>query len=219
MSVTPQERLALGVVALLLASGVAARSLRTEPAPAAWSAPAAEEAAAGARVRSATRDSVERAAKRARPLAPGERLDPNTAPADELQRLPRVGPALAERIVKWRTEHGGFRTLAGLDSVPGVGPAMLAGIAPHLALVPAPAAMLAPVRAATNAPSAAVVDLNSANAAELDALPGIGPALAARVVAHRAAHGRFRSVDELARVPGIGPALVSRLRSRAIATP
>ena len=211
MSVTPQERLALGVVALLLAAGVGARTLRPAPAPAAWSAPA--DTVAEKRLRAATADSTARAAERARPLAEGERLDPNTAPADALQRLPRVGPALAERMVAWRTAHGAFRTLGDVDSVPGVGPALLAGIGPHLALPPAPAATLR--TAAAGAP----VDLNTATAAELDALPGIGPALAVRVVEFRAQHGRFGSVSELERVPGIGPALVSRLGSRVYATP
>lgn len=225
MSITPQERLALGVVALLLATGVAARSLRTEPAAAAWSGPAAEESAT--RLRSATGDSVKRAEQRSRPLAPGERLDPNTAPADELQRLPRVGPALAARIVAWREAHGPFRTLAGVDSVPGVGPAMLAGIAPHLALAPAPTVLAALPRngpaversAPRAAPAGAPVNLNTATAADLDALPGIGPALAERVVAYRTQHGPFRSVEELEKVPGIGPSLVSRVRGRAVASP
>ncbi len=198
MSVTPQERLALGVVALLLAAGAGARVLRPAPAPVAWSASAGEDAAAGARLRSATADSVKRNEHRARPLAAGERLDPNTAPADELQRLPRVGPALAERIVAWRASHGPFRSLAG--------------IAPHLALPAAPAV-------AKSMRSQAALDLNTASVAELDALPGIGPALAARVVAWRAEKGRFRSMNDLEAVPGIGPALVGRLRGRAVATP
>jgi len=212
MSVTPQERLALGVVALLLAAGAGARTLRPGLAPAAWSAAAGEDAAAGARLRAATADSVKRNEHRARPLAANERLDPNTAPADDLQRLTRVGPALAERIVAWRASRGPFRTLASLDSVPGIGPALLAGIAPHLALPAAPAV-------AKNVRSQGGIDLNTASAAELVALPGIGPALAERVVAYRAEHGRFRTVEELARVPGIGPALVSRVRGQARATP
>lgn len=56
------------------------------------------------------------------------------------------------------------------------------------------------------------LDLNRADAAALDALPGIGPVLAARIVAWRAEHGRFTSVDELAEVSGIGPALLDGLR-------
>ncbi|MEY4070688.1 MAG: hypothetical protein RL721_1302, partial [Candidatus Eisenbacteria bacterium] len=54
----------------------------------------------------------------------------------------------------------------------------------------------------------------SASAAELDALPGIGPVLAARIVAHRDRHGPFRSPDELLAVPGIGPRLLERIRPR-----
>lgn len=56
------------------------------------------------------------------------------------------------------------------------------------------------------------VDLNSADAGALDALPGIGPALAQRILQWRGAHGRFTSVDELGEVSGIGDATLERLR-------
>ncbi|WP_235523105.1 helix-hairpin-helix domain-containing protein [Cellulomonas sp. Root485] len=56
-----------------------------------------------------------------------------------------------------------------------------------------------------------LVDLNTADAAALDALPGIGPVLADRIVAHRE-DGPFTTVDELADVAGIGPTLLERLR-------
>jgi competence protein ComEA len=58
------------------------------------------------------------------------------------------------------------------------------------------------------------VDVNRATADELDTLPGIGPALAERIVEWRGANGRFATVDDLDRVPGIGPATVERLRPR-----
>src|ERR1051326_6650953 len=57
---------------------------------------------------------------------------------------------------------------------------------------------------ASPAAGRAPLDLNTATATELDALPGIGPVLAARIVQHRREHGPFRSVDELLSVPGIG---------------
>jgi competence protein ComEA len=56
------------------------------------------------------------------------------------------------------------------------------------------------------------IDLNLATEAELDALPGVGPATAAAIVAHRSAHGPFRSVDALGEVRGIGPAKLEALR-------
>lgn len=57
------------------------------------------------------------------------------------------------------------------------------------------------------------LDLNRASAAELESLPGIGPKLAARILAERTAHGPFRSLEDLAaRVSGIGPKSVERIR-------
>lgn len=50
----------------------------------------------------------------------------NSADATQLQELPGIGPALAERLIEWRTEHGRFGSEADLDAVPGIGPAMLA---------------------------------------------------------------------------------------------
>jgi competence ComEA-like helix-hairpin-helix protein len=64
------------------------------------------------------------------------------------------------------------------------------------------------------AAAAAALDLNRATAEELDALPGIGPVLADRIVEHRRVHGRFQDVDELRAVRGIGPRLLERLRGR-----
>ncbi|WP_081844525.1 ComEA family DNA-binding protein [Cellulomonas sp. URHE0023] len=60
-------------------------------------------------------------------------------------------------------------------------------------------------------PSDDRVDLNTADEAALDALPGIGPVLAQRIVAHRD-DGPYASVDDLGDVSGIGPTLLDRLR-------
>jgi competence protein ComEA len=66
--------------------------------------------------------------------------------------------------------------------------------------VPAPPAEAGPVH------------LNTATVEELDALPGIGPVTAQRIVDFREQNGPFRSVDELDAVPGIGPARLEQLR-------
>jgi competence protein ComEA len=58
--------------------------------------------------------------------------------------------------------------------------------------------------------SGGLLNLNSATVAELDALPGVGPVLAQRIVEHRE-RGPFASVDELDDVPGIGPARAAEL--------
>jgi competence protein ComEA len=57
------------------------------------------------------------------------------------------------------------------------------------------------------------VHLNSATLEQLDALPGVGPVTAQKIVDYRQQHGGFGSVDELDAVPGIGPARLADLRS------
>lgn len=60
----------------------------------------------------------------------GGRINLNTASAEELGTLPRVGPVLAQRIVDWRRDHGRFTVVEELDAVDGVGPKMLAALLP-----------------------------------------------------------------------------------------
>ncbi len=59
------------------------------------------------------------------------------------------------------------------------------------------------------------VDVNRADATELERLKGVGPALAAAIIAYREAHGDFATLDDLIEVPGIGPAKLEALRDQA----
>ena len=60
-------------------------------------------------------------------------------------------------------------------------------------------------------PPAGSINLNTATASELQRLPRIGPKLAARILAHREAHGPFRRVQDLVQVRGIGAKTLARL--------
>lgn len=71
-------------------------------------------------------------ASRGTRLAPGQRIDLDRATAAELERLPRVGPVLARRIVADRDSLGPFGSLETFRRVRGVGPAMLRILAPYV---------------------------------------------------------------------------------------
>ena len=246
---THDERRALVFLAVVTAAGAAFRSFRPGDASQAGVAAVAPALAGEDIVRQAARS--QRAEALAQPLGPQERVDVDRAPAEELQRLPRVGPALAQRIVAEREARGPFGSLAGLRRVSGIGPRLLQGLEPHVTfggVVPAAtapdgwpgaapvggtlsdavpgagagsasAAVWVATSAARSAPGASKgggcarePGLNRATAAELVCLPGIGAALAARIVAERTAHGPFRDIADLARVPGLGRARAERLR-------
>jgi competence protein ComEA len=73
-----------------------------------------------------------------------------------------------------------------------------------------------PRKAAASAPEPPTpIDLDTASASDIEKLPGIGPALAKRIVADRDAHGTFGCLAALDRVKGVGPALLARIDSLA----
>lgn len=79
-------------------------------------------------------------------------------------------------------------------------------------VVPGAAAPAGASGAAVSGP----ISLSSASAEDLDALDGIGPTLAGRIVDWRTAHGGFASLEQLLEVPGIGPTRLESLRSHVV---
>lgn len=212
------ETRALGRVAVLLLAASLLRLAVAARAP--DDVPPGPDALEG--LLAGSRELAAEEAVRSAPLGPGERLDPNRVAAAELDRLPGVGPAIAEAIVRSRESDGPFRGREDLLRVRGVGPALLDRMAPHLALPAAPPRAAPPRSAVRAAPPRAArfsdpvrptapLDLNRADTLALQSLPGVGPALARRIVEARAGEP-FRSVDDLLRVRGIGPATLARLR-------
>jgi competence ComEA-like helix-hairpin-helix protein len=202
----PSERRALLLLLGLGVAGQAVRHLASRPGEPPGQVRLLSTLSPGSPL--AQRDS---AMRRARPLAPGERVDLDTAAVEELARLPKVGPGLAKTIHAYRQAHGSFGSLEVLDRVPGVGPGLLKTLGPHVSFSGAVGAGTAASRQGTGAVS---LNLNTANAADLDSLPGIGPAKAAAILQYRERHGAFVALEQLAEVPGFGVGAVARLRDR-----
>jgi competence protein ComEA len=144
-------------------------------------------------------------------LAPGARVDDAVRAAGGLTAP--VDPAsinLARKIADGEQIAVG---IAGRDgsSVTGAGSAAVPGDPGSADGAPAPSTAGSQV-AGSSGSSGAPIDLNLAGETQLDALPGVGPVLAQRILEWRTAHGRFASVDQLGSVPGIGPTTLARLR-------
>src|SRR5262245_15702724 len=181
-----RRALVLGALALALALALANRVLRD--AGTAYEAPAPRSAAASVRTlpQSLVVVDVVGAVRRA-----------------GLYRLPQ-GSRIADALAR----AGGATRKAGLALVNRAAP--LADGSQILV----PAHTSAHGGGAAGGPTApgGPVHLNSATLADLDALPGVGPVTAQKILEYRQQHGAFGSVDELDAIPGIGPKRMDQLR-------
>ncbi|MEV0672173.1 ComEA family DNA-binding protein [Mycobacterium sp. NPDC050441] len=135
-------------------------------------------------------------------LQPGARIaDALEAAGGPLDGADLIGLNMARRV------GDGEQIVVGIDAPPGQPTTMGSSVAGDAPASPSRGSS-APASGVPSGP----VDLNTATVEDLDALPGVGPVTAEAIVAWRAAHGRFDSVDQLGDVDGIGPARLEKLR-------
>lgn len=146
-------------------------------------------------------------------------IDLNQADSATLQQLSGIGPHLAARIVHHREVNGPFSQIEDLKQVHGIGPATLerlrvvATVTPDKPRsasesgIPSTVEKLLP-----KPPLRKIIELNRATREDLMTLPGIGPALADRILENRKEKGAFQSVEDLMRIRGIKEKTVEKLR-------
>jgi competence protein ComEA len=113
-----------------------------------------------------------------------------------------------QRVIDAVTAAGGPQKKADLDAL-NLAALLTDG---EQVLVPAKGTTGAGPAAPGASPGTVLVNVNTATEQELEALPGIGPVLAQKIIDYRTAHGPFPTVDALDDVSGIGPATLENLR-------
>jgi competence protein ComEA len=151
---------------------------------------------------------VHRGAPPATPLSPAPAAAPAAAP-EEPPPAPSQPPATHEQSLAPLTPEEAVEAPAEAEP-PATHEQSLAPLTPEEA-VEAPAE---PLGAPDEPDGVGLVNINSADRQTLIDLPGIGPALADRIIAHRDAHGAFASVEELVDIQGIGAVSLSEFRHR-----
>lgn len=228
MTLSTDERRALAIIAGLLVVAGGARWLE-RPQPLLEDAPALDVAALEGASRAGKPAADARGAAGAAGAGAAGPIDPNRATAAELDRLPGVGPSLAARIVEER-ERSPFRTVGDLTRVRGIGPSLATTLAGRVTLPAGPPTSnaqaepgLTPLgntgRTVSAQASGAPPDINYIGSTDLQKVRGVGPALAAKLIARRDSLGRFRSWADVDSVAGVGPAMLGRLKETLVLFP
>lgn len=152
------------------------------------------------------------------------KININTASKNELKSLPRIGEKTAEAIIKYREEHGGFKSIEEIMNVKRIGPKTFEGLKdkitvggdePTTSTTPTvtPSTPYTP-STPSYTPSGPVININTASSTELEKLPGIGPKKAQTIIDYRTSHGGFKSKEEIVNVKGIGPKTYEKLQNQ-----
>ena len=140
-------------------------------------------------------------------------LDLNRASAEDFEKLPGIGPGLAQKIIQRRTARGLYQSSRDLMRVPGFGSKRYERLKENFSVNGSTGTSvdksLKPARKRDRRP-----DLNLATAKQLEALPFVGPVLSKKIVECRERRGPFREKLDLLRVPGISISQYKKIAPR-----
>ena len=228
LAIAPRAAVVAGSVLLVLAVVLALRAVLTSTAAGGESAPVAAGTTAAARPSAAVSTAGPRAGPATAPGGPsagagsvvvhvtGAVIRPGVVTLGEGSRVnDAIGAAGGVSPDADTQQLNLARVLTDGEQirVPRIGE-VLPDPAPQPGAAVTPGTGTAPGKPAAGSASG-MVNINTASASELEKLPGIGPALAQRIVEYRDSHGPFASVDALTDVPGIGKAKLEALREQA----
>ena len=228
LAIAPRAAVVAGSVLLVLAVVLALRAVLTSTAAGGESAPAAAGTTAAARPSAAVSTAGPRAGTATAPGGPsagagsvvvhvtGAVIRPGVVTLGEGSRVnDAIGAAGGISPDADTQQLNLARVLTDGEQirVPRIGE-VLPDPAPQPGAAVTPGTGTAPGKPGAGSASG-TVNINTASASDLEKLPGIGPALAQRIVEYRDSHGPFASVDALTDVPGIGKAKLEALREQA----
>ncbi|MEJ6949450.1 helix-hairpin-helix domain-containing protein [Natronospora cellulosivora (SeqCode)] len=125
-----------------------------------------------------------------------DKININTASARELQELNGIGPALSERIVRYREEIGLFETIEDIMNVNGIGEGTFSNIKDDITVSKSS-------NVKTSEDLSKNLNINTASSHQLQSLWGVGPVIAERVIEYRNRKGSFDTIEEIMYVDGI----------------
>jgi competence ComEA-like helix-hairpin-helix protein len=151
-------------------------------------------------------------------------FDPNTATAEEFQRL-GLSARIAGNIVKYREKGGRFRAAADFGKIYGLKETDFQRLQPYIQIEAPPSATETPEPVADKAtsprpaPALLTIDINAATADDWQQLRGIGPAFARRILNYREKLGGFSSIEQVAETYGLPDSTFQRIRPQLEASP
>ncbi|KAM6899670.1 endonuclease/exonuclease/phosphatase family domain-containing protein 1 [Xenentodon cancila] len=144
-----------------------------------------------------------------------ERLNINTATEEELMTLPGVNRAVAQNIVEYRDCIGGFKKVEDLALVSGIGATKLEAIKLEICVSSRTSSSQhspSSLRKDLDHQSYAGINVNTATPAQLMSIRGMTEKIVKNIVAYRAEHGPFKSIEDLVKVQQINSSLLDKIR-------